>query len=139
TIVRFRFTIDGRPPATTGERLVATTGAINADYFRTIGTPLLKGRYFTERDSEAAPPVLIINDTMARRYWPGEDPIGRRLTLPSLGGVSREIVGVVGDIKHTGLDTDSGSQMYLPYRQQSWNFMSLVVRTQTDPTKLAGS
>ncbi|MEK6299741.1 MAG: ABC transporter permease [Acidobacteriota bacterium] len=138
TIVRFRFTIDGRPPATTGERLIASTGAINADYFHTLGTPLLKGRYFTERDSAESPPVLIINDTMARRYWPGEDPIGRRLTLPSLGGVSREIVGVVGDIKHLGLDTDSGSQMYLPYQQQSWNFMSLVVRTQSDPAKMAG-
>jgi putative ABC transport system permease protein len=139
TVVRFRFTIDGRPPATPGERLVATTGAVNSNYFRAIGIPLLKGRYFTEQDRDKSPPVIIINDTMARRHWPGEDPIGRRLTLPSLGGISREIVGVVGDIKHSGLDTESGAQMYLPYPQQPWNFMSLVVRAQSDPTKMAGA
>jgi putative ABC transport system permease protein len=139
TVVRFRFTIDGRPPATPGERLVATTGAVNSNYFRAIGIPLLKGRYFTEQDRDKSPPVIIINDTMARRHWPGEDPIGRRVTLPSLGGISREIVGVVGDIKHSGLDTESGAQMYLPYPQQPWNFMSLVVRAQSDPTKMAGA
>lgn len=76
---------------------------------------------------------------MARRHWAGEDPIGRRVTLPSLGGISREIVGVVGDIKHSGLDTESGAQMYLPYPQQPWNFMSLVVRAQSDPAKMAGA
>ncbi|HTG17441.1 MAG TPA: ABC transporter permease [Blastocatellia bacterium] len=139
TVVRFRFTIDGRPPATPGERLVATTGAVNSNYFHAIGIPLLKGRYFTEQDRDKSPPVIIINDTMARRHWPGEDPIGRRITLPSLGGISREIVGVVGDIKHSGLDTESGAQMYLPYPQQPWNFMSLVVRAQSDPTKMAGA
>jgi putative ABC transport system permease protein len=139
TVVRFRFTIDGRPPATPGERLVATTGAVNSNYFHAIGIPLQKGRYFTEQDRDKSPPVIIINDTMARRHWPGEDPIGRRITLPSLGGISREIVGVVGDIKHSGLDTESGAQMYLPYPQQPWNFMSLVVRAQSDPTKMAGA
>jgi putative ABC transport system permease protein len=139
TVVRFRFTIDGRPPATPGERLVATTGAVNSNYFRAIGIPLLKGRYFTEQDRDKSPPVIIINDTMARRHWSGEDPIGRRVTLPSLGGISREIVGVVGDIKHSGLDTESGAQMYLPYPQQPWNFMSLVVRAQSDPAKMAGA
>src|SRR2546426_11024814 len=75
---------------------------------------------------------------MSRRYWPGEDPTGRRLTLPSLGVISREVVGVVGDIKHSGLDTESGVQIYLPYLQQPWNFMSLVVRTQSDPGRMAG-
>jgi putative ABC transport system permease protein len=137
TVVRFRFTIDGRPPATPGERLVATTGAINSGYFRTIGIPLLTGRYFTEQDRDKSPSVVIINDTIARRYWPGEDPIGRHLTLPSLGGISREVVGVVGDIKHSGLDTESGAQMYLPYLQRPWTFMSLVVRAQSDPARMA--
>ena len=118
---------------------MATTGAVNSNYFHTIGIPLLKGRYFTEQDRDKSPPVIIINDTMSRRYWPGEDPTGRRLTLPSLGGISREVVGVVGDIKHAGLDTESGAQMYLPYLQQPWNFMSLVVRAQSDPARMAGA
>jgi putative ABC transport system permease protein len=117
---------------------VATTGAVSSNYFHTIGIPLLKGRYFSGQDRDKSLPVLIINDTMARRYWPGEDPIGRRLTLPSLGGISREVVGVVGDVKHSGLDTESGAQMYLPYLQQPWSFMSLVVRTQSDPARMAG-
>jgi putative ABC transport system permease protein len=138
TLIRFRFTIDGRAPASPGERLVATTGAVNSNYFQAIGIPLLKGRSFTEQDRDKTPAVVIINDTMARRYWPGDDPIGRRLTLPSLGGISREVVGVVGDIKHSGLDTESGAQLYLPYLQQQWNFMSLVVRTKSDPAGLAG-
>jgi putative ABC transport system permease protein len=137
TVMRFRFTIDGRPPATPGERLVATTGAINPAYFRTIGIPLITGRYFTEQDRDKSPSVVIINDTIARRYWPGEDPIGRHLTLPSLGGLSREVVGVVGDIKHSGLDTESGAQVYLPYLQRPWNFMSLVVRAQSNPARMA--
>jgi len=137
TIVRFRFTIDGRPPATPGERLVATTGAVNSNYFQSIGIPLLKGRPFNEQDQEKSPPVIIINDTIARRYWPGDDPIGRHLTLPSLGGISREVVGVVGDIKHSGLETESGAQIYLPYQQQPWNFMSLVVRAQSNPSRMA--
>jgi putative ABC transport system permease protein len=111
---------------------------VNSNYFQAIGIPLLKGRSFSEQDRDKSPSVIIINDTMARRYWPGEDPIGRRLTLPSLGGTSREVVGVVGDIKHSGLDTESGAQVYLPYQQQSWNFMSLVVRAQSDPARMAG-
>jgi putative ABC transport system permease protein len=75
---------------------------------------------------------------MANRYWPGEDPIGKRLTIPSLGGVSREIVGVVSDVKHSSLDTESGTEIYVAYKQKPYNFMSLVVRGSSDPAKMTG-
>lgn len=104
-----------------------------------MGIPLLKGRYFTEMDRDQSPPVVIVNETMANRYWPGEDPIGKRLTIPSLGGVSREIAGVVADVKHSSLDTESGLEMYVSYRQKPYNFMALVVRATSDPTKMAGA
>jgi putative ABC transport system permease protein len=98
--------------------------------------PLLKGRYFEERDRDTSPPVVIVNESMAKRYWPGEDAIGKRLTVPFLKGLSREVVGVVADVKHSSLDTESGSEMYVPYLQKPFGFMALVVRTASDPTQM---
>ncbi|MEK6321746.1 MAG: ABC transporter permease [Acidobacteriota bacterium] len=137
--VRLRFTVDGRPPANPSEVPRANFRSISDNYFRAMGIPLLKGRYFTEMDRDQSPPVVIVNETMANRYWPGEDPIGKRLTIPSLGGVSREIAGVVADVKHSSLDTESGLEMYVSYRQKPYNFMALVVRATSDPTKMAGA
>ena len=134
-----RFTIDGRPPATPNERLMAHYRSISQDYHRAMGISLLKGRYFTEQDREKSAPVIIINDSMARRYWPDEDPVGRHMTIPSAGPISREIVGVVADVKHEKLDAESGSEMYAPYLQIPYTFMSLAVRTGTDPAQMANS
>jgi putative ABC transport system permease protein len=104
-----------------------------------MGISLVKGRVFTEQDRDKSPPVVIINETMANRYWPGEDPIGKRLTIPLLGGVSREVVGVVADVKHSSLDTESGAEMYVPYLQKPFNFMAIVVRTASDPLSMVGA
>lgn len=139
-IARFRFTIDGRPPATANERLTANYRAINYDYFRTMGISLRKGRTFTEQDSEQSPPVVIINETMAKRFWQsGDEAVGKRLTIPSAGNASREVIGVVADVKHSSLDADSGFEFYVPFLQKPFNFMSIIVRTQTDPMGIAGS
>jgi len=104
-----------------------------------MGIPLVKGRFYTEQDRDKSPPVVIINETMAGRYWPGEDPIGKRLTIPLLGGVSREVVGVVADVKHSSLDTESGAEMYVPYLQKPFNFMAIVVRTSSEPLSMIGA
>jgi putative ABC transport system permease protein len=104
-----------------------------------MGIGLRKGREFTQQDAELSPPVVIINETMAKRFWPDEEPIGKRLTIPSAGNVSREIVAVVSDVKHSSLDTDSGLEFYVPYLQKPFNYMSIVVRGQSDPMSLAGS
>jgi putative ABC transport system permease protein len=99
-----------------------------------MGIPLQKGRFFTDQDRETGTPVVIISESMARRFWPGEDPVGRRMTASfSAGQGPRQIVGVVGDVKGAGLDAEAASTMYLPYKQVSRPFMTLVARTSSQP------
>jgi putative ABC transport system permease protein len=131
------FSIDGRPAGAIGEQPMAQTRYITSEYFRTIGIPLRQGRVFTDQDRENSVPVIIISDAMARRFWPGENPIGKRLT-PSFHAEqgAREIVGIVGDVKSSGLDVDSAAMMYMPYKQSPLPFMSFVVRTASNPEAL---
>jgi len=131
------FTIEGRPAGTIAEQPMAQTRYITPDYFRTIGIPLRQGRFFSDQDRDKSVPVIIISDAMARRFWPGENPVGKRLT-PSFHAETgaREIVGVVGDVKATGLDVDSSAMMYMPYKQAPMPFMSFVVRTASNPEAL---
>ena len=116
---------------------MAQTRYITSDYFRTIGIPLRQGRFFSDHDREKSVPVVIISEAMARRFWPGENPVGKRL-MPSfhLEQGAREIVGVVGDVKASGLDVDSSAMMYLPYKQSPRPYMSFVVRTASNPESL---
>jgi len=113
---------------------MAQTRYISADYFQAIGIPLRQGRFFSDDDRDNSVPVIIISEAMARRFWPGENPIGRRLT-PSfhLKQGAREIVGVVGDVKSKGLDADASAMMYLPFKQSPRPFISFVARTASDP------
>ena len=131
------FSIEGRPTAAIAEQPMAQTRYISPDYFRAIGIPLRQGRIFNDQDRDNSVPVVIISEAMARRFWPGENPIGRRLT-PSfhLQQGAREIVGVVGDVKTSGLDADASAMMYLPYKQAPQPFMSFVVRTASNPESL---
>lgn len=131
------FTIEGRPAGTIAEQPMAQTRYITPDYFKAIGIPLRQGRVFSDQDRDHSVPVVIISEAMARRFWPGENPIGKRLT-PSFHAEqgAREIVGIVGDIKTSGLDVDSAAMMYLPYKQSPRPFMSFVVRTASDPASL---
>jgi len=130
------FTISGRPASVVAEQPMALTRYISPDYFRAMSIPLRKGRFFSNQDRENGNgvPVVIISEAMARRFWPGEDPIGKRMT-PSfyLQQGPREIVGVVGDVKGNGLDADAAAMMYLPYKQAPRDYMTLVVRTVSDP------
>ncbi len=122
---------EGRP-ATPEESDNAAYLVATPDYFRTLNIPLITGRAFTEQDTEETPKVLIVNETMARRLWPGESPVGKRLTIWRDEKFPREIVGVVGETKPS-LDADPGPQMYVPYAQDSsWSGMSLVIRTNGD-------
>ncbi len=131
------FSIEGRPTGTIAEQPMAQTRYISTDYFRAIGIPLRQGRVFSDQDRDKSVPVVIISEAMARRFWPGENPIGKRLT-PSFHSEqgAREIVGVVGDVKARGLDSDSSTMMYLPYKQSARPFMSFVVRTASNPEGL---
>ncbi len=139
------FTIEGRPPLDPGETPHSYYRAISPDYFRTMGIPLLKGRAFTERDVKDQPPVLIINETLARRFFAGEDPLGKRIIIgfdpiDNPNSPPREIVGVVGDVRHAGLDVKSGAEYYVPYLQAPERNMDLVVRaTPGSPPSTAAS
>jgi putative ABC transport system permease protein len=127
------FTIQGRPEPLVAEQPTAKMRYISPDYFRAMGIPLRQGRFFNDQDRDKGTQVLIISETMAQQFWPGEDPIGKRLT-PSfhLEAGAREIVGVVGDVK-AGLDADTAPVMYMPYKQAPRSRMMLVARTTSNP------
>ena len=136
------FVIEGRttPPGEMspwGNRWFA-----GASYFQTLEVPLVKGRYFDDRDVRDAPQVAIIDETMERKFWPDENPIGRRISFqrdPQGNPIWREVVGVVGHVKHRGLEGESPVQYYIPFRQMPVNGVFLVVRTAMEPTSLAGA
>jgi len=129
---------EGRP-ATPEESANAMYLVATPDYFRTLQIPILAGRPFNDQDNDKAPMVLIVNETMARRLWPGESPLGRHITVWRDEKFPREIVGIVSDTK-PALDAEVESQMYVPYAQDSgWGSVSLVVRTSGDPLNTAAA
>lgn len=109
---------------------------ITPDYFRAMGIPLLRGRYFTDADSKDSLPVAIIDQTLAEQYWPDQDPIGKRIAAffdgPRGQRNWREVVGVVGHVKQYGLDGKTKVQYYFPQAQSPQDSMYLIVRTSTD-------
>jgi len=135
------FGIEGRPPLPPGERRNAGPRWVSPDYFKALKIQLLKGRVFTEGDGSDTPPVLVINEAMARQYWPNEDPIGSRVSFNSRDNqpIWREIVGVVKDVRHTALDKEPRPQMYFPFTQFPSAFMTLVARTDGDPLGLVAA
>jgi putative ABC transport system permease protein len=114
---------------------------VSPDYLATMRIPLIRGRYFTERDAGAAPDVVIINETTARRYWPNEDPLGRRISFEFTQPRWLQIVGIVGDIKHQRLDAAANPEAYVPYLQSgnagNARGMTVVVRSRADAATLA--
>jgi putative ABC transport system permease protein len=122
------FTIENRPlPA--GQALVSDFRRISPRYINTMGIALLKGRLLSERDVLTAPPVILIDETLARQYFPNENPIGRRMRL---WGEYREVVGIVGQVHHYGLESQPEPTIYAPFEQMPNKAMALVVRTTMD-------
>jgi putative ABC transport system permease protein len=114
--------------------------AITPDYFKVMKTPLLAGRFFTPQDGAGRPPVVIIDETLARRLWPNTSPLGKRLTYgyyPEKPEFRMEIVGVVKHIRHHRLDADVREQVYFPHAQRQDGGMTLAIRTASDPLDLA--
>ena len=101
-----------------------------------MAIPLVEGRTFTEQDNAEAPKVIIINQTMVRRYFGSEDPIGKRMVIGWGAPVWRQIVGVVGDVKHAGLEAEAGDEFYVPHAQIPLSWMIVVVRTAAAPLSL---
>jgi len=134
----FKFKIEGRPEPAPGQSPDADIRAVNHDYFRAMRIPLLKGRNFTEVEVRDNAKVVVISDELARLYFPGEDPLGQRLLRGPLGKEEPlEIIGIVGDIRHRGLDSVLRQTIYSP--SLSLGFTNLVIRTKNDPVSLAAA
>ena len=133
------FTIEGAPPSL-GTSAPVPLLFVSPGYFGALGVPVLSGRNFTATDRADAPPVVIINETLARRYFPNQNPLGKRLKV---GGPERptnqwmEIVGVVGDVRYGGLDIAPEPAYYQHYQQGPWPFTYLVLRSSSNPKQLA--
>jgi putative ABC transport system permease protein len=124
------FTIEGKAAPTNGEEPRADIRMATPGYFQTMKMALVKGRFIDERDLPGLPGAMVINETMARRYFGGEDPIGRVVRNPH---GKAEVVGIVGDVKHYGLDSEPRAELFMPAYQQPLNGMALIVRTAADP------
>jgi putative ABC transport system permease protein len=117
----------------------ATWTYVSESFFETMEIPILRGRQFSREDGPAATPVVIVSQTMARRLWPGQDPIGRRFKYDSPGTKAKDwltVVGVAGDTVRNGPETLPISVIYFPVRQKLWDVLALLVRTQSDPVAL---
>jgi putative ABC transport system permease protein len=132
-----RFYIAGDPIPPPGQEIEANFRVVNESYFQTLGVPIIRGRGFDERDKPDAPGVVIIGKSVADRVFAGRDPVGRHINYASLQGSPDLIVGVVGDVKISGLDEAIKPVLYYPYRQNPSIATSLVVRRSADPAALA--
>jgi putative ABC transport system permease protein len=126
------FGIEGFVPRLPGQAPNAQARFVAGDYFRALDIPLVRGRLFAAADHADAPLVAIVSEALARRYWPGADPVGRRMKMWSLDdeGPWRTIVGVVGDVRHFGLAEDAPPILYLPVPQFPQRTLTIVVRAQ---------
>jgi putative ABC transport system permease protein len=130
----WNFTIEEHPPIPKERQPSAAHNQVSGDYFRALRIPLRAGRFFNDRDVKGAPLVAIIDETLQRRHFPNENPIGKHVRWMD---ASREIVGIVGATKTYSLSEEVSPHIYLPYQQDNWRSMSLVVRAQSgDPMNL---
>jgi putative ABC transport system permease protein len=152
------FAIEGRPAPPQGQQQQAATRAVSNDYFRTMRIPLRQGRFFEASDARVAlplirwfeqqpypehfnesqaVPVVIINETMAKLYWPNENPLGRRLSIIFSPWLT--VVGVVGDVRHAGLNTPPNPEIYLSQSQEPQSSMAVMIRTTGNPLELSAA
>jgi putative ABC transport system permease protein len=130
--------VEGAPVVALTDRPSVGVRVVTPGYFQTMSIPVLKGRAFTEQDRDNTPNVILVNEELANRFWPNQDAVGKRLDFEEDSGkqVWREIVGVVGNVKHKALATEIMPEAYFAYKQGPENFMGLVVRTASDPVSM---
>lgn len=140
------FRIEGQPAQGKADQPRAKFRTASGGYFAALGIPLLHGRFFDDRDNQRTPKVVIINQTAARRYWPNDNPVGKRILSGFDDDQWSTVIGVVGDVKHTGLDAPTNPETYYHYLQippQEMNFaeatMALALRTSADPSGMTSS
>jgi putative ABC transport system permease protein len=130
--------IVGQPTPPKGQEPVTDVRVMTHDYLKAMGVPLLSGRLFNDQDPADWKNRVVINETMARRHWPGEDPIGKRIHI-NWDDAEDEIIGVVGDVKHAGLDADIRPMTYWPYQRNPYGAMTIAVRTAGDATQVTNA
>ena len=140
------FYVEGQPKPPAGQGPLLHHRVVSSDYFRAMDVRLKSGREFTRQDGADAQQVVIVNETMARRYWPNQDPVGKRIALSTevyqggqfnLEGAWRVVVGVVADMRHLGLASEPWAEAYVPLPQSPERDMTAVIRTSSDPLALA--
>ncbi len=138
---RTLFLKEGQPEIPMGERPSTLYFSVTPSYFETLRIPLVRGRMFTGEETRETPGVVLINQTAARRFWPDEDPVGRRIhpdvDITSLDPTTMEIIGIVGDVPDRDLDTEPEPCMYVPCTQQTWPYATFVIRIAGDPLAAA--
>ena len=133
------FKIEGRPEVPPSDLPSTNYYSVTPDYFRAMGIHLVRGRLFTEHDDSRSPRVAIVNETLARQFFPNEDPIGKRILVTNGPDVWRQIVGVVSDIKQYGVDQKTTNQTYEPYAQYPFLSLNIVLRTTGSNSAVAGA
>lgn len=131
-------TVEGYVPKNSQDSIISNVRIVSPDYFRTMGVPLLKGRYFDDHDTKGAPETVIVDQALAERFWPNESPIGKRLQR---GGSStwRTVVGMVSDAKQYSSEKEPPIAVYFPFEQYVARSMFLVIRTGPDPAQMTGT
>jgi putative ABC transport system permease protein len=133
------FAVDGRPAPSPEQRPQGLLRSATPSYFSAMGIPLLAGRALTDADTAQSAPVVVVNQTLARRFWPGSSAIGGRIVIDVIAGRPAEIVGVVGDVKGVRMDGEEWPTFYVPYPQGPSAAMTLTVRTAGPPLLLASA
>jgi putative ABC transport system permease protein len=136
------FSIEGRPVPTGADSIEVPLDSVSPGYFRTMGIPLQRGREFDERDVRGSTPVVIVNETFVRRFFPDEDPLGKRFVYGGAGPDNNQwitIVGVVGDMRRTGFDRPVRPETFLPHSQATSGTLTIIARTSGDPASLSNT
>jgi putative ABC transport system permease protein len=129
---------EGQPEVPLGQRPFVDIEAISPQWFETLRVPMRRGRAFSSADQPQSPPVIIVNETFARQYWPGEDALGKHVVIGRRPKPA-EIVGIAADVKNRGLEQDPQPQLYLPFPQLPWTDMYLLVRTDLPPRSVVSA
>jgi predicted permease len=132
--------IEGAPPKPIADQPAVATRSISPGYLQTFRIPVVRGRDLSDADDERAKSVLLVSATMAEKFWPGQDPVGKRLTLSFVPGKLWEVVGVVGDVRMEGLESAKPvPTVYTPMKQEPWPFYNFAVRTKVSPESLSAA
>ena len=127
--------VEGQPEPPPGQEVLVSQRIVSPAYFSAMAIPLRQGRIFTDHDTADSPPVVVISQSLAQKFWGQENVVGKRVTM---GPKASEIVGVVGDVKEASVEDATNPEVYLPYQQQPWPVFTLVLRSSGDPKNLVG-